>query len=196
MHEYQVLTDDHIREYLHDKGITLCSYETSSIGPEFPIENKKKRIVMMLSMKEGTGNTITGIRIAHHLMQLGFCVQMVDTTDCFEQSNIQAILHNCNYNKQSHLYCLVCIHAVRSGVFAVNLGVPYVVILGGTDINVNVNDPAKRSKITHVLSNAAHIVAFTEDMKSRTEAILAGSTAVPITVIPQVILPSCWIVEY
>ena len=183
----RVVTDPHIHEYLQDKGISLCSYETAHFETTFTShEEKKKRIIMMLSMKEGTGNTITGTRIASLLLSLGYAVQMVDTTDCYEQQNIQATIHNCNYNRHSLFYCLFSIHAIRSGVYAYHAGVPYVVMLGGTDINVNVNDSKKAQMIYSVLMNAKHIIAFTQDMKDRTESFLTNSQHPPITVIPQV----------
>lgn len=141
---------------------------------------------MMLSMKEGTGNTITGTRIASLLLSLGYAVQMVDTTDCYEQQNIHATIHNCNYNRHSLFYCLFSIHAIRAGVYAYHADVPYIVMLGGTDINVNVNDSKKAQMIYSVLMNAKHIIAFTQDMKDRTEHFLTNSQHPPITVIPQV----------
>lgn len=141
---------------------------------------------MMLSLKEGTGNTITGARIANYLIQLGYTVQMVDTGDSFQQDNLHAIIHNENYNNTSAFYCLFCIHALRSGVYAVEEDVPYVMMLGGTDINVNVKDEMKASRIVNVLLHASHIIAFTEDMKERTEVLLKGYEIPPITVIPQV----------
>lgn len=184
-HEMKVLTDSHIREYLQDKGIQLCSYETSHIQRKESCRNAK-RILMMLSLKEGTGNTITGTRIANYLIQLGYTIQMIDTGDSFQQDNLCAILHNENYNHSSSFYCLFCIHALRSGVYAVQAGVPYVMMLGGTDINVNVNDEVKKDRIISVLLHASHIIAFTEDMKERTEVLLKGYETPPITVIPQV----------
>ena len=146
-----------------------------------------KRIVMMLSLKEGTGNTITGTRIASVLMELGFVVQMVDTTDHFESQNLAAILHNQRYNEGSTLYRLFCIHALRAGVFALTADVPYVLMLGGTDINVSIHDPTKIDRVKNVLQHAHHIIAFTESMKQRTIDLLSDSIAPPITVIPQVV---------
>ena len=147
-----------------------------------------KRIVMMLSLKEGTGNTITGARIASVLMELGFVVQMVDTTDHFESQNLAAILNNQRYNEGSTLYRLFCIHALRAGVFALTSNVPYVLMLGGTDINVNINDPTKIDRVKDVLLHAHHIIAFTESMKQRAITLLSDSICPPITVIPQVFI--------
>lgn len=201
VHEHSVLVDPNIRQNLLDKGIRLCSYATSHIGADFESNSRSnsrsnssgklvlgngKRIVMMLSMKEGTGNTITGTRIASVLMELGFVVQMVDTTDHFESQNMEAILHNQRYNEGSTLYRLFCIHALRAGVFALSTNVPYVLMLGGTDINVNIHDPTKVDRVKDVLLHAHHIIAFTESMKQRTLDLLSDSTCPPITVIPQV----------
>ena len=138
----------------------------------------------MLSLKEGTGNTITGNRIASHLLALGYSVQMVDTTDHFADANLAAIVHNVSYNyNHSAFFCLFCI---RSGAFALRSGLPYVMMMGGTDINVNVHDPRKLDTVRSVLAHARRIIAFTEDMRARAVALLQGESIPPITVISQV----------
>ena len=203
VHEHEVLTNEHIREYLEDKGIALCSYPCSHIGPllcassqpshtsqpnqSIQLSPPAKRVILMLSLKEGTGNTITGNRIASHLLALGYSVQMVDTTDHFADANLAAIVHNVSYNyNHSAFFCLFCIHAVRSGAFALRSGLPYVMMMGGTDINVNVHDPRKLDTVRSVLAHARRIIAFTEDMRARAVALLQGESIPPITVISQV----------
>ena len=142
---------------------------------------------MLLSLKEGTGNTITGNRIANHLLALGYAVQMVDTTDQFADSNLSAIVSNASYDRNnSAFYALFCIHALRSGIFALHSSLPYVMMMGGTDINVNANNPQKLGSVRDVLLHARHIIAFTEDMKARAMALLQGCAIPPITVVSQV----------
>lgn len=193
MNEYAVLTDRHLRQNLEDKGIHLCSYASSHLEIQHRDDHvSKKRIIMMLSLKEGTGNTITGTRVASLLMDLGFTVQMVDSTDHFEPRNIHAILRNPRYNRGSPLQCLFCIHALRSGVFALDTGVPFVLMLGGTDINVSAQDPQKAERVKEVIRRASHVIAFTEDMKQRTVALLRDAVCPPISVIPQVEPLSCF----
>lgn len=143
------------------------------------------RIVILLSLKEGTGNTITGTRIAKHAKALGFVVQMVDTTDHFASTNLAAILSNPDYNRDSSLAFLFCIHALRAGVFAAETSLPFVMMLGGTDINVNATDLTKRDRVKEVLRKAAVIIAFTNTMKQKTLALL-GDAAPPVFVVSQV----------
>lgn len=143
------------------------------------------RIVILLSLKEGTGNTITGTRIAQHAKSLGFVVQMVDTTDHFASVNLAAILSNPDYNRDSSLAFLFCIHALRAGVFAAETSLPFVMMLGGTDINVNALDDSKRDRVKQVLHRAAVIIAFTHSMKQKTLDLL-GDAAPPVFVVSQV----------
>ena len=83
MNEYAVLTDRHLRQNLEDKGIHLCSYASSHLEIQHHDDHvSKKRVIMMLSLKEGTGNTITGTRVASLLMDLGFTVQMAEDLHC------------------------------------------------------------------------------------------------------------------
>ena len=183
--EYKILTDCHLPQYLQDKQIKLCSYAESHIGLNMSNGEKQPRVVMMLSLKEGTGNTITGIRVASHLKALGYVVQMVDTTDSFATSNLLAILSNPDYCQNSYLISLFCIHALRAGVFAAETDLPFILMMGGTDINVSAGHITKGETVKHVLQKATHIIAFTEEMKMRA-ANLLGQPYPPITVISQV----------
>ena len=125
--------------------------------------------------------------VTSHLLALGYSVQMVDTTDHFADAKLTAIVHNVSYNyNHSAFFCLFCIHAVRSGAFALRSGLPYVMMMGGTDINVNVHDPRKLDTVRSVLAHARRIIAFTEDMRARAVALLQGEPIPPITVISQV----------
>ena len=94
--------------------------------------------------------------------------------------------HHGQPNRHSAFFCLFCIHAVRSGAFALRSGLPYVMMMGGTDINVNVHDPRKLDTVRSVLAHARRIIAFTEDMRARAVALLQGEPIPPITVISQV----------
>lgn len=143
------------------------------------------RILILLSLKEGTGNTITGTRIAQHAKSLGFVVQMVDTTDHFASANLAAILSNPDYNRDSSLSFLFCIHALRAGVFAAETTLPFVMMLGGTDINVNAADLSKRDRVKEVLRRATVIIAFTDRMKQKTLDLLRDA-APPVFVVSQV----------
>ena len=125
------------------------------------------RIVILLSLKEGTGNTITGTRIAQHAKSLGFVVQMVDTTDHFASANLAAILSNPDYNRDSSLAFLFCIHALRAGVFAAETSLPFVMMLGGTDINVNALDDSKRDRVKQVLRRASACSSGSPTRRSR-----------------------------
>lgn len=183
--EYRILTDRHLPQYLQDKQIKLCSYAESHIGLNQWSGERQSRVVMMLSLKEGTGNTITGIRVASHLKASGYVVQMVDTTDSFATSNLLAILSNPDYSQNSDLVSLFCIHALRAGVFAAETDLPFILMMGGTDINVSAGHITKGETVKRVLQRAAHIIAFTEDMKKRA-ASLIGQPCPPITVISQV----------
>ena len=110
---------------------------------------------------------------------------MVDTTDHFASANLAAILSNPDYNRDSSLSFLFCIHALRAGVFAAETTLPFVMMLGGTDINVNAADLSKRDRVKEVLRRATVIIAFTDRMKQKTLDLLRDA-APPVFVVSQV----------
>lgn len=50
------------------------------------------------------------------------------------------------------------VHAYRSGRLLLGSGVPYVIVLGGTDMNIDVHEPAKGAVIRRVVAEAAAVI--------------------------------------
>ena len=67
------------------------------------------------------------------------------------------------------------VHAYRSGRLLLDCGVPYVIVLGGTDMNEHLNEPSKRAVIVKVLKQAAAIIAFDDNLLGK--AVAAVPTA-------------------
>jgi len=58
------------------------------------------------------------------------------------------------------------VHAYRAGRFLVKCGVPFIIILGGTDVNVDLHNPEKRPTIERSIGEAGAVVAFSDEMKT------------------------------
>jgi len=84
---------------------------------------------------------------------------------------------------------VVGIHAFRSGRLMTELGVPYVIVLGGTDVNINVNQPEKRTVMEQALRGAGAIIAFTAEMLA-TLVSTCPSVRYKAHLVPQAILTS------
>ncbi|KAK8793338.1 hypothetical protein WA158_004697 [Blastocystis sp. Blastoise] len=185
VHEHNILTSTYLRDILTEKGVRFCSYSESKLNTmKSPTDftTSKRRILMLSSLKEGTGNTITCYRIYNYFFSLNYSVHIFDTTDNCTQEAFQAVLSRWNPN------LIVAIHAYRSGKYVVKQSIPYVLVLGGTDINVAVQDPSKKDIIAKVFTNARHVIAFTDSMYERAQSFIKEmkiSTSVPISIIPQ-----------
>jgi len=69
------------------------------------------------------------------------------------------------------------VHAYRSGRLLLDCGVPFVIILGGTDVNIDLkSSPSKRKVIMQAISQAKAIVAFNYEMASTLLAAMATPT--------------------
>ena len=57
------------------------------------------------------------------------------------------------------------IHAYRSGRLLVGSRVPFVIVLGGTDMNVNMDQPDKRAVMAEAVAQAGAVIAFNDELK-------------------------------
>ena len=80
---------------------------------------------------------------------------------------------------------LLGVHAYRSGRLLLDCGVPYVIVLGGTDMNEHLNELSKRAVIVKVLKQAAAIIAFDDNLLGK--AVAAVPTAYKAFRVPQAV---------
>ena len=70
----------------------------------------------------------------------------------------------CDWRYREDVSVVVGIHAFRAGRLLVNSQVPYVIVLGGTDMNVHLREPDKRAIMEKALARAGSIVAFNAEL--------------------------------
>lgn len=116
-------------------------------------------IVLAARLQPKTGNHTTGMRIAEHLESGGHEVVPVNVNAPREE---RPELHD--------LDAAVGLHAYASAECLKNLSVPKVVVFGGTDINLDLNDKTKSQIIDDAVSNAASLVAISSNLLERAEA--------------------------
>lgn len=80
---------------------------------------------------------------------------------------------------------VVGIHAYKSGLFMLNKNFNYIIIIGGTDINQDINIPHKRSIIEMCLKNATFIIVFNNYMFTKIRTCFPKLSN--IVIIPQAV---------
>lgn len=118
------------------------------------VEHVKRldRMLVLASLTEHTGNKVTADRIASLLP--------ANRVSFMNVSSIQSSAEVAHKLVESKAEMVLGIHAFRSGKFLIDCGVPFVIVLGGTDMNENLHDPKKAKIIRKAVIQAAAIVAF------------------------------------
>ena len=104
------------------------------------------RLLLLTSLREGTGNAITAARLAE-LVPAAHC-SLLDINAVPDAEALRA--HVC----QCHAGLVLGIHAYRAGRLLVGCGVPFAIVLGGTDMNVMLQDEPKRLVMLDALAQA------------------------------------------
>ena len=78
------------------------------------------------------------------------------------------------------------VHAYRSGKLLLGCGVPYIIVLGGTDVNIDLHERAKGEVIRRVIAEAAAVVAFNEELKTALLALIPEART-KVFLIPQAV---------
>lgn len=124
-----------------------------------PRANGGLRLLALLHSPPASGSDTTIRRIASHLAALGHSVVRVpDPADPAELARL-ARKHGAD--------ALIGTHAFLSGRFFRGTGLPYALVLGGTDVNEFAYDPECSEIMTHAVSEATAIVALNEDFVHR-----------------------------
>ena len=112
-------------------------------------------VVLLSSLTPYTGNAVTSERIKQLLPAMTVKVLDVNTTTV--QSLAQVLI-----TERTSL--AIGIHAYRSGRLLLDCGVPYIIILGGTDMNEYLNEWDKALLIRRVIDQACAVVAFDNNL--------------------------------
>jgi glycosyltransferase involved in cell wall biosynthesis len=117
---------------------------------------EKMHVLLVASLRDYTGNSVTARRLAQGI-GAAKCT-CVDVTSFADADALQRRVHD------DAIDMVLGIHAFRSGRLMIGLSVPYVIVLGGTDMNVNVSQPEKRAAMEQALQGAGAVIAFTAEM--------------------------------
>lgn len=131
--------------------------------------------LVLSSLTPQTGNAITADRIARAVGGT--------TADIADFASPQALGHAL---AARGVRLVFAVHAFRAGRLVLGCGVPFVVILGGTDANIHIHEAEKRPVILAALRAAEAVVSFNRELQL---AVLeaAPEVAPKMFVLPQAI---------
>ncbi|KAK3753595.1 hypothetical protein RRG08_010014 [Elysia crispata] len=127
------------------------------------------------------GNFVTINRIRSYLEGEGFTCHLEDPTGYTEGGGFE------HRAVQDNVGVLVGIHALRTGAFMRGQNLPYILIMGGTDINEFCHEPQAMAVMTEAVHRARFVVCFSKANKDRTQSLWPEIDATRLKVIPQAV---------
>lgn len=113
-------------------------------------------VLFLASLTGATGNTITAQRIAAALGARR--TELLDVATFADGAALRSFVAERRFG------AVVGVHAYRAGRLMRGCGAPYVVILGGTDMNVMLAQPERREAMCAALAEAGAVVAFNREL--------------------------------
>jgi len=126
------------------------------------------RFLALLHSPVASGNDTTIRRIATHLSDAGHPVLLL--LEPAHEEDLAAAA------RQHRVDALIGTHALLSGRAFAKVGLPYFLILAGTDVNEFALDREYLDQMTHAVEGAAGLVAFNEDFVQRGRALWPQAT--------------------
>ena len=109
-------------------GAAMASVERTALGGT--------RMLILTSLRDGTGNAVTAARLAERI-PAAHC-SLLDINALPDAEALREHVCKCQIG------LVLGIHAYRAGRLLVGSGVPFAIVLGGTDMNVMLHDEPKR----------------------------------------------------
>lgn len=135
-------------------------------------------VLVLACLTDGTGNAVTARRIATHL-EGQHRVTLVDTCEIGGLAALRALAAREGVER------VVAVHALLAGPFARRLGLPYVLVLGGTDLYEPAHELHRR-EMADAVAGAETVVAFGDANAARAGALWPSAPGKTV-VIPQAV---------
>ncbi|WP_290056612.1 alpha/beta fold hydrolase [Amycolatopsis solani] len=117
-------------------------------------------LLALLHSPAASGGDTTTRRIAEHLSASGHPVRLLPHADAVAEAA-----------KDADVLAMVGTHALLSGSTFLETGRPYVLVLGGTDLNEYALEPVFHQVMTQAVERAAGLVAFNDDFVRRSREL-------------------------
>ncbi|KAJ1487152.1 YdjC-like protein-domain-containing protein, partial [Baffinella frigidus] len=140
-------------------------------------------LLMLSSMTPATGNYTTVLRFESIAKGLGWRTVMRDVDTLPDAAATRAMM------EAEGVTGVVGLHAYRAGRLLIGCDVPYVIILAGTDVNVNAKIAKECATMQEAVSGAVTLLAFSSEQQ--TAFLRSLSFSGPTDIMPQAVaLPS------
>jgi len=184
VHEVDTLACPRLLRELSAVGAALCDYSglpakpaaSEALGTDQAARSSRGCLAVVAQLRVGTGNFVTSCRLRSALVSRGWTVVMVDVLALPRGAVDAAAIALREILVGSGVVGCFGLHAVHAGALLLRAGLPYVLVLGGTDVNT-AHGTVERA----VLDSAVAIVAFNSALASRI------ATSARVTVVPQAI---------
>ena len=152
--------------------------DPSKLQPPLPV-----RALVLSSFTPHTGNAVTSARLCAMLSPLAESVSQLNVSDVKDPGTLAAHLTT------DRTTLVLGVHAYRAGRLLLDCGVPYAIVLGGTDVNEHLQQAQKRAVICAVIQQATAIVAFTPKLLDDLAAVAPAARSKAFLV-PQGVTPA------
>lgn len=118
-------------------------------------------LAIVSSLINGTGNRTTAQRIREYYKNEFKTIHLCETNDYETADDFE------RYIEQNNVTLVLGIHLVKTGRLLVNKKVPFIMIAGGTDMNISIKNETELNIMRQVVEKAFRILVFTHDMKKK-----------------------------
>jgi len=119
-------------------------------------------IALLASGTNPSGNHTRAMRIKRHLEAAGHEVAFMKSND--EQTALKLLGGN-------HFDTAIGIHLLSAGKILIQTSLPFSIVIGGTDINVGIHNPASRETMHTVIQKARYCICPHQDAKDRVASL-------------------------
>lgn len=119
------------------------------------------RIALLCPFLPMTGNTSTALRIESHLQSGGIEVHRFETGEHRSVDDFLAFV------EAKRIEAAIGLHGFKSGLYLECLTKPYILLFTNTDLNVDFQNPERRSIMQRAAEGAAAVVTYNEEFQAR-----------------------------
>ncbi|KAK6967565.1 glycosyltransferase 1 domain-containing protein 1-like isoform X1 [Biomphalaria glabrata] len=154
--------------------------EFQIISHRFP-RGMPHTLILLSPLAKRGGNYCTIKRIRNHLKSIGYKCHLEDPKLFQNHDEFVRMVD------EDNIGILIGIHALRTGAFMKESNLPYIVILGGTDINEFSKDSHSLDIMTEVITKAKFVVCFSSTIRDKALALWPNISLSKLALIPQAV---------
>lgn len=122
------------------------------------------KILLISPLSKGSGNLHTIERIRTYLSDAEYHCTLL-SPEYFSKTTVN------HYVAENHINLIIGLHAFRAGKVLHDVDIPYIIVIGGTDVNELYKDKDVLAVMTKSISSARKIVAFSNGLLQNTRTL-------------------------